>query len=84
MVKVNIIHMWDFTVMPLQIQAVEVKPTNQELQKQYFDFPLLAILFPAINCHSGTGVRKKNKTKPNKQTKLRKDIKLQKPQTVML
>lgn len=30
--------MWDFTVMPLQKQTVEVKPTNQELQKQYFDF----------------------------------------------
>lgn len=56
--------MWDFTVMPLQKQIVEVKPTNQELQKQYLDFPLLAIFFPEKNCHSGTGKKKKEKN-PN-------------------
>lgn len=57
--------MWDFTVMPLQKQIVEVKPTNQELQKQYLDFPLLAIFFPAKNCHSGTGKKKRKKPQTN-------------------
>lgn len=46
MVKVNIIHMWDITVMPLQKQTVDVKPTNQELQKQYLQFPLPDTFFP--------------------------------------
>lgn len=56
MVKVNIIHMWDFIVMPLQKQTVEVKPTNQALQKQYLNF--LAIFFPVENSSSGTGGKK--------------------------
>lgn len=84
MVKVNIIHMWDFTVMPLQIQAVEVKPTNQELQKQYFDFSPSSYF---LSCNKlpfrYQGKKKKYKTKPTKQ-KLRKHIKLQNPQTVIL
>lgn len=61
MVKVNIIHMWDFTVMPLQKQTVEVKPTNQALQKQYLNFLLLAVFLSAENFSSGTGGKKKKK-----------------------
>lgn len=60
MVKVNTSHMWDFTVMPLQKHTVEVKLTKQDLQKQYPDFVLLAIFFPAKKVLGG-GKRGKNK-----------------------
>lgn len=58
MVKVNIIHMWDFTVMPLQKLWRSNQPTRNH-KKQYLSFPLLAIFFPAKNCHIGTGGKKR-------------------------
>lgn len=69
MVKVNIPHMWDFTVMPLQKHTVEVKLTNQDLQKQYPDFVLLAIFFPAKKVRGG-GKREEKKAVLRKHMKL--------------